>query len=371
MKMSDNFINYMDYIVNHKAYEGLPYEKKQDGTIKWLAPKNTKLGKERLEWANNKGEILGIDQNSNGFYAKVMYEIHPTKNKVCQICGEIMSLDYVYPNKQLVKKLVNRHNYVPDNFDTIYDVVRHFKNENKTESDIIKILKNLSNLRGNYYDTDELVEELIKESRAGNKKTLGPGAMSNFPDRFDGFHSYNRCCRSKNDKGRSAENMKSYNKDRRAYENWSDGNIHAANKFMNSNHFKDLSADHIGPISLGFKHDPRFMQKMSSGDNSSKRDKLIHSDVEKLINLERQYGVSPVSWFADLIWKDLVINYNKDTSDLELYRKLFKQNMINYMEIINIIISEAGESGRYFLEKSFLEPKKVYFNYDYTFDENK
>ncbi len=26
---------------------------------------------------------------------------------------------------------------------------------------------------------------------------LGPGAMSNAPDRLDGFHSFNRCCRSK------------------------------------------------------------------------------------------------------------------------------------------------------------------------------
>ena len=32
--------------------------------------------------------------------------------------------------------------------------------------------------------------------------------MGNPPDRLDGFHSYNNCCRPTADKGRSDENMK-------------------------------------------------------------------------------------------------------------------------------------------------------------------
>ena len=47
--------------------------------------------------------------------------------------------------------------------------------------------------------------------------------MGNPPDRLDGFHSYNRCCRGTSDKGRFKENLKRYGDDRRAYENWSDG----------------------------------------------------------------------------------------------------------------------------------------------------
>ena len=47
---------------------------------------------------------------------------------------------------------------------------------------------------------------------------LSPGVMSNAPDRLDGFHSYNKCCRAKEDKGRSKENLNKYGEDRRAYE---------------------------------------------------------------------------------------------------------------------------------------------------------
>lgn len=43
---------------------------------------------------------------------------------------------------------------------------------------------------------------------------LGPGAMSNAPDRLDGFHTYDRCCRPTADKGRSKENLASYSTDR-------------------------------------------------------------------------------------------------------------------------------------------------------------
>lgn len=67
---------------------------------------------------------------------------------------------------------------------------------------------------------------------------LSPGTMSNAPDRLDGFHTFNRCCRSTADKGRSKENLASYSTDRRAFENWSDGNWITANKlmgFINSN----------------------------------------------------------------------------------------------------------------------------------------
>ena len=101
---------------------------------------------------------------------------------------------------------------------------------------------------------DEIIDKLEYACRVDGKALLGPGAMSNAPDRFDGFHSYNRCCRKKEDRGRWDSNMDTYNQDRRAYERWSDGNIHAANKFMRNEIFNGTSADHIGPISLGFVH---------------------------------------------------------------------------------------------------------------------
>ena len=47
---------------------------------------------------------------------------------------------------------------------------------------------------------------------------LSPGAMSNPPDRFDGFHCDNLCCRGTADKGRHKKNLQTYVTDRRVFE---------------------------------------------------------------------------------------------------------------------------------------------------------
>lgn len=149
---------------------------------------------------------------------------------------------------------------------------------------------------------------------------LGPGAMANRPDRLDGFHTYNRCCRPTADTGRSKENLASYSTDRRAFENWSDGNWISANKlmgFINSNaamkqqpcansdnghkHPRPCSADHIGPISLGFCHRPEF-QLLCSPCNSAKNNRMYYTDVLHLIATENQ-GIPVTTWYANPIWQ--------------------------------------------------------------------
>ena len=140
---------------------------------------------------------------------------------------------------------------------SIYDILKVLNSDNNQE--LVFLLrstlkrKDIENL-----DVQELVQCLIEESRSGLIKVLGPGAMSNFPDRFDGFHSYNRCCRSTEDTGRSVENLKSYTKDRRAYEAWSDGNHRAANQLMGDQVFSrtGLSADHADDHVFTVQHGP-------------------------------------------------------------------------------------------------------------------
>ena len=193
--------------------------------------------------------------------------------------------------------------------------------------------------------------------------------MSNFPDRFDGFHTYNRCCRSTQDKGRSKENLKSYTKDRRAYEYWSDGNIHAANQFMGSSFFDGTSADHIGPISLGFVHDPRYLQPMPGGDNSSKRDRLQIVDIESIIETEKRTGVYPMSWQSKIIWEFIKANYSANPDKVPtVYRDALKQNMANYMFILLTILKTCPNNGEDFLVSAFLEPNYDYFKYSYIFN---
>src|SRR5699024_345538 len=354
-----------------KNYDGLPIERRKNGQLKWVTTKKSKIGQERLAWANRKADEYNIPIEP-GYLAKVMRLIHPTKNKVCQICGETMSLYYIYPNKNFSRFLAKEFDYLPDTFDTIYDVIDKLVDENNSINELKKMLISKLDLSESYLEND--IDEIIvigeMKCREGNKSLHGPGGMSNFPDRYDGFHTYNKCCREKEDEGRHADNMKTYNKDRRAYENWSDGNIHAANKFMRTQFFKDATADHIGPISLGFVHDPKFIQPMSRRENSSKRDRLTLEDLRKLIEIEKNSEQQAISWFAADIWEFIKEQLEKGYKDVELWRSMLKTNIVLFMNFLWEIIMDSGEKGEKFIEKTIIAPKQKYFNYEYKFDHN-
>lgn len=368
---NEKFIEYMKFIINHPNYKGLPITKKDDGSYSWIAPAKGKIGIERIEWAKKKMKNLNILENDKSPYAKLMFQIHPTKEKVCQICGKTMSLYYIYINSNFAKSIKKEFNYNADITQSIYDVCDNLLQLKFSETHIKKFLLKAFCINNSLSDSLESILnncELI--CRNGNCKKLGPGAMSNFPDRFDGFHTYNRCCRSNEDKGRSKENLRTYGRDRRAYEYWSDGNIHAANLFMNSHFFIGTSADHIGPISLGFVHDPHYLQPMSSGDNSSKRDKLSYEDIELLINIERKTGISAISWFSSKIWNNIKENYKSKPNLIPVYRYILKQNMANFMFILWTIQQKCKQKGNMFLINNLLKNNFECFNYDYSFNAN-
>lgn len=99
------FLKYMDNIVNNPNYEGLPIKKKPDGSYAWIVTAKSEIGRERIDWCIHKAHDLDLIVNYepySGMYADVMLEIHPTKWKVCQICGKEMSLYYHYPNANFV-----------------------------------------------------------------------------------------------------------------------------------------------------------------------------------------------------------------------------------------------------------------------------
>jgi len=234
------FKKYQDVIIKHKNYTGLEY----GGS--WVKAATSTVGSNRKVWADKK--IFDLNITGNGQYAKLMFKIHPCKKKPCQICGKILSLEYVYPNKHFENKLISNFPYLQKiniAITSIYDILKIIK-ENKDEILFLNITKKILHIQDTIIDS-AIIPLMIQKSRDGILKILGPGAMSNFPDRFDGFHSYNRCCRQKEDTGRSKKNLKSYSKDRRAYEEWSDGNHRAANQLMGNKIFLDnnLSADHL------------------------------------------------------------------------------------------------------------------------------
>lgn len=368
---NSRFIAYMNKIVNHPNYKGLPIKKKADGSLSWIATAKSEIGQERIEWCNKKAAELGFEQRA-GVYADVMLAIHPTKWKVCQTCGNKMSLFYHYPNANFLKTLNKKFNSDYTDCDHISDIWDDLLSKGVKKSLIASFLisKGDLDMNANTVEKDELIASLELACRKGDKKCLGPGAMSNFPDRYDGFHTYNRCCRSSHDKGRSKENLKLYTKDRRAYEYWSDGNIHAANQFMGSSFFNGTSADHIGPISLGFIHDPRYLQPMPGGDNSSKRDRLQLIDIEKIIETENRTKIYPMSWYSKVIWEYIKSNYSTNKDKIaSSYRDALKQSMANFMFIMWYILENCPDKGEDFLSKAFLEPNYMYFNFSYIFNE--
>lgn len=364
------FLKYMESIINHPNYKGLPITKKADGTWSWFGTKQTEIGKQRIAWCEAKARELGYPVEA-GVYAKVMREIHPTKWKVCQTCGRMMSIFYHYPSTNFVKALKREFGVEYTECDHISDIWDDLLSKGFSKDRVARFLISKGEISmPSTAPKDSIIAALEQTCREDGKKILSPGAMSNFPDRFDGFHTYNRCCRANQDKGRSKENLKSYTKDRRAYEYWSDGNIHAANQFMGSSFFSGTSADHIGPISLGFVHDPHYLQPMPGGDNSSKRDRLQLVDIEKIIETENRTGIYPMSWYSSLIWEHIKCNYKSNLGKISgPYRDALKQNMSNYMYILWVILEKCGDAGQRFLIEALLKPNYKYFDYSYEFSE--
>jgi len=268
----------------------MPFLYKDNGEIRWIVARSSEKGLARLKWWGKKREELGISKDG-AWISKTAKTIHPTGEKPCQICGKVMKLDYVYPNK-----------------------------------------------------------------RGG----LSPGAMSNAPDRLDGFHSYNLCCRSEHDTGRHKSNLARYGEDRRAYENWAEGDWKAASWLMKEFQKHGVSPDHLGPISLGFRHIPKF-RPLSRAANSARNNRMTLNDVKFLIEDEKKEDI--VSKHSKYIW-DLLKNKVVDDAGALQLSKLMRENMHCVLSIFSFL---AVKKYRNFLIKNFLHPE--YADYSIKFEE--
>jgi hypothetical protein len=283
------FKKYMKFIVNHPNYKGMPFLFKENGDIRWITSGKSEIGKARYDWWDKKRKELKMPKGT-AWISKVARANHPTGEKPCQICGKVMKLDYVYPNK---------------------------------------------------------------------KSGFSPGAMSNAPDRLDGFHSYNLCCRSKQDTGRHKSNMARYGEDRRAYENWSEGDWKAASWLMKEFQKHGVSPDHLGPISLGFSHRPKF-RPLTRAANSARNNRMTFEDIELLLREEIAEPI--VSTHSKHIWNLLKKRVRNDVDALKL-GKLMRQNM-HYVLSVFSYLAEKGYKD--FLIKNFLHPE--YANYSIKFE---
>lgn len=344
------FVEYMQKIVTHPNYVGMPAAVDEEGVIRWNAPSNRppgskheKLHDERLEWWRRKAAALGIPQQGH-WISRVAKRIHPYGEKPCQTCGRILFLDYLYPTRATVRYL-NQHlparSHLPyDDLATIYDVAGRVVQVLGDRA--YRIFESLfPELRGAGH-TPEALQTALRERVVPlePKGKLSPGAMSNAPDRLDGFHAYNLCCRHKQDTGRAADNLRLYADDRRAFVQWVGGDWAAANALMRSltlgtcpscGNEGILTADHIGPISLGFAHRPKFVPACR-GCNSARNNRMRLSDVHRLLENEAN-GDRVISWHARALWDGTKGAVQTDADALRL-SKLLRINQHYYLMLL-------------------------------------
>ena len=358
-----NFVKYMYAIVSHPNYQGMPWSIDDKGKIRWDAPSHrppggkwSNLHDERLEWWKKKAVEVGIPLEGK-WISKTAKEIHPFKRKPCQTCGREMSLLYEYPTKRTIEKINQIPNLVSSfdyfDFQSVIDVIPEIVNQVGGDT-LGRLCEILSVPLTQIKDFDGLMS-YVKRSLTQHeaKGVLSPGAMSNAPDRLDGFHTYNLCCRSKEDTGRSSENLMKYGIDRRTFEFWCDGDWAAADFLMRQkvvgncakcNRESELTADHVGPLSLGFCHRPQF-RALCRTCNSARNNRMNYEDVKILKNDEKN-GDVVVSWYARQIWDRLKDTVRNDEDALRL-SKMMRANQHHYL----MLLSKLADCGyTHFLE---------------------
>ncbi len=368
------FLEYERFIVEHPTYAGMPDVYMDNGDIQWEAPSNRNSGKhkdthhKRRDWWREKAVKVGIDPDTLHWISRTAKSIHPTKKKPCKNCGRVLDIRYAYPSATLLGR-IKKLDFIDESFPV--DPLEHIT------SFVTRLVEQFGNqafeslpslLKTSTVKVPVLPNELQKWLRWIEEKympqepsTLSPGAMSNAPDRLDGFHSFNLCCRSKTDPGRSKENLQSYTTDRRVFEYWVEGDWVAADRLMGlvrsdkdlkaescvNGHPGPCAADHIGPISLGFVHRPEF-QLLCRMCNSAKNNRMSVSDVRHLIAAEKR-GEQVASWYCQALWNKRKDSVKDEETALRL-SKLLRDNRHTLMRVLERI---AG-AGHYAFLATFL-----------------
>jgi len=336
---------YEAFITNHPNYEFLPKEEKKN----WVCASKNGKNSRKPYWDTKQKELIDLGHiPTKSTPVNTARFIHPTKKHVCGTCGFTCSIYYEYPHANTWKWLKKTFAY-EKNEDTkhltIFEIYEKLTESTKKE----KLEK--------YFGINmaDLETQCKSDKYSGSK--LSPGVMSNAPDRLDGFHTQASVCgcRAREDKGRSPENMKSYTRDRRAYELLSDGNCLVANALMGKLNTLTstcficgksnlMTADHIGPISLGFIHDPLNFQACCKQCNSTKNNRITKEDIAKIKKIEEK-NECLLSWWAKDAWEN-----NKDKSITTLKNNLNKNTKkflsvvlwlkTNKLDILDSFISE-------------------------------
>jgi len=360
-----DFVAYMNFIANHPSYMGMPDAFVDEGKIQWEAPSNRGTGRfkethhRRRDWWRAKARKMGISTDSEHWISKCAKQLHPTGNKPCKRCGQALQLRYVYPGKIMMARIA-KLSCLPAGFalQTLEPIATLILRLHAAcGNELLGHLPILFRAKGlvipeAFANLTDFIEWLDCHYIPAEPALLSPGAMSNAPDRFDGFHSFNLCCRGTADTGRHESNLARYVTDRRVFEYWADGDWIAADRLMGivraefraspcrNGHTGPCDADHIGPISLGFAHRPEF-QMLCKACNSAKNNRMSLYDVEHLRKIEGQ-GTEVMSWHSSALWnlrKSLVVD---DESALRI-SKMLRDNRHTFMAMLQ----QVEQAGRF------------------------
>jgi len=371
--MSDkhqNFNKYMKYIVEHPNYSTQPCRYNDKGEITWVKASG-KDREDRVKWWDSK--IKEFNVNNRADVARLLHPKDLNGFKPCSECGKNLSIYYVYPGKNLVKyiNIEFKQEYILYGID-VYSIIDDLISRKIAFTDIINFFKFRLKIKEKINSIEELKDYLYNNHThiTQKGKMFSPGVMANPPDRFDGFHTYNGCCRKEKDTGRHDDNMKSYTRDRRAFENWSDGNFTLANTIMGEygkyltpvlcpgcNTNQIMTADHIGPISLGFCHRKEF-NPLCSSCNSQKNNNMTLLDVLQLIDDENN-GLQVISWHSSYLWNKLKHKIISN-ENAKIASSIMREN-IHYILTLFNIINKDDYGHQYLMNK--LNPEYVKFKY--------
>jgi hypothetical protein len=122
---------------------------------------------------------------------------------------------------------------------------------------------------------------------------------------------------------------------------------------------RKMTADHIGPISLGFTHRPRF-NPLCRECNSRKNNRMALEDVQTLIRDEKS-GEQVISWHSKYIWDRLKCKI-KNQDDAFKLSKIMRTNLHHVL----ILFSKISENGYDIFLSKYLHPEYSFVDYKFV-----
>lgn len=373
------YVDYINMIADSPVYKGLPAIRAEDGKINWQCSsgKTTSFYKYfpgRFQWWVKKADELGVEgtENSDDRLTVAARRIHPTKKKVCLVCGKERYVGYMYMNAHYAKawnKLLGKKRF--EKGTPIYEATKILV-DRCGKSKVREIL--LSDFpekkddialfdKGDY-------EAFFSKTQHIRSTKLSPGYMGDCPHRLDGLHDYCTFCRKRSDPGRSDENMRTYNHDRRAFMWWAEGDWKVADTLYNSaksgtcvnckKKVRKISPDHIGPLSCGFKQNG-FFKPLCGTCNSAKNRRFTFKDVMSLRGHEKETGESVASWQVSVLW-DAVKEAVQDDHSVKILSNYMRAMQDYYLRALAYIAT----LGHYEFLSSYLHPEYAYYDVAFT-----